>query len=333
MYSCQKCGFGADCDRLFKEHLRAYHFGYEVHDSVVDYFIEEMFLNKNSKRPSLDVELTTAQMEQLQHQLQNPVLHHPPGSGHASTAGDSSAGGSVHLNKKQATMANNLMTSAHESARKRATSASASAARNHLQQQLTTLIEESTSDSHSTAPTPQPSGAHQQNIQVAHQQQHQHQQQSTLNSLINNYRSSMPLANQHSANIVNAIGLNNAGQPVLMYHSLPADALQLGVGGTGGNNQQPPGAHAHHLHSQFHSLQPLSSHGGQGQQQQSTQQQHLTEALLLQQQRQQVQQQSRGQHQQQQQQTQGSTGQPNFVNPSSGDLPANLQQYVTYANY
>ena len=51
MYSCQKCGFGADCDRMFKEHLRAYHFGYEVHDTVVDYFIEEMFSNKNNKRP------------------------------------------------------------------------------------------------------------------------------------------------------------------------------------------------------------------------------------------------------------------------------------------
>lgn len=326
MYSCQKCGFGADCDRMFKEHLRSRHFGYEVHDSVVEYFIEEMFLNKNSKRPSLDVELTTAQMEQLQHQLQNPVIHHPP-SGHAS-----SEGGSVHMNKKQATMANNMMTSTHESNRKRAASMSASAARHqhHQQQQLTTMIEEST-DSRSTAPTPQPSGAHQQNIQMAHQQQ---QQQSALNSLINNYRSSMPLGNQHSAaNIVNAIGLNNAGQPVLMYHSLPADALQLGGTAGGANSQQPPGAHAHHLHSQFHSLQPLSNHGGQGTQQQSTQ--HLTEALLLQQQRQQVQQQSRGHHQQQQQQqqTQGSSGQANFGNPSSGDLPANLQQYVTYANY
>lgn len=202
---------------------------------------------------------------------------------------------------------------------------SANASRHHQQQQLTTMIEESTSDSRSTAPTPQPSGAHQQSIQVAHQQQ---QQQSALNSLINNYRSSMPLANQHSAaNIVNAIGLNNAGQPVLMYHTLNSDALA-----GSGNSQQPPGAHAHHLHSQFHNLQPLSSHGGQGQQQQ---QQHLTEALLLQQQRQQVQQQSRGQQhqQQQQQQAQGSNGQPNFVNPSTGDLPANLQQYVTNAYY
>lgn len=49
MYSCQKCGFGADCDRVFKEHLRVYHFGYEVHDTVIDYFIEEMFSNKNKR--------------------------------------------------------------------------------------------------------------------------------------------------------------------------------------------------------------------------------------------------------------------------------------------
>ncbi|OTF73032.1 hypothetical protein BLA29_000832, partial [Euroglyphus maynei] len=54
MYSCQKCSFAADCDRLFKEHLRSYHFGYEATDAVIDYFIEEMFSNKNKQRPSND---------------------------------------------------------------------------------------------------------------------------------------------------------------------------------------------------------------------------------------------------------------------------------------
>ena len=54
MYSCQKCSFAADCDRQFKEHLRAYHFGYESNDDVIDYFIEEMFSNKNKQRASND---------------------------------------------------------------------------------------------------------------------------------------------------------------------------------------------------------------------------------------------------------------------------------------
>ncbi|XP_027196840.1 uncharacterized protein LOC113791280 [Dermatophagoides pteronyssinus] len=54
MYSCQKCSFAADCDRQFKEHLRAYHFGFEANDAVIDYFIEEMFSNKNKQRTCND---------------------------------------------------------------------------------------------------------------------------------------------------------------------------------------------------------------------------------------------------------------------------------------
>lgn len=49
MYRCQKCLYSSDCERTFKEHLRQYHFGYEVPDENVDYFIEEMFSNKNNQ--------------------------------------------------------------------------------------------------------------------------------------------------------------------------------------------------------------------------------------------------------------------------------------------
>lgn len=51
VYACQQCGYGSDCDRTFKDHLRNYHFGLEAPENMMDYFIEEMFSNKNKKAP------------------------------------------------------------------------------------------------------------------------------------------------------------------------------------------------------------------------------------------------------------------------------------------
>ncbi|CAG2107903.1 unnamed protein product [Medioppia subpectinata] len=49
VYACQQCGYGSDCDRTFKDHLRNYHFGLEAPENMMDYFIEEMFSNKNKR--------------------------------------------------------------------------------------------------------------------------------------------------------------------------------------------------------------------------------------------------------------------------------------------
>ncbi|XP_054164498.1 zinc finger protein 407-like [Oppia nitens] len=50
VYACQQCGYGSDCDRTFKDHLRNYHFGLEAPENMMDYFIEEMFSNKNKRQ-------------------------------------------------------------------------------------------------------------------------------------------------------------------------------------------------------------------------------------------------------------------------------------------
>src|SRR5699024_10669375 len=83
----------------------------EVHDTVVDYFIEEMFSNKNNKRPGTEDELAQAQLAQLQHQLQHPQLHHPPGPGEGG-----GGGGGLPPSKKQASA--NLISNLMETARK-----------------------------------------------------------------------------------------------------------------------------------------------------------------------------------------------------------------------
>lgn len=59
MYMCQKCDFAADCDRSFKEHLRSFHFGFDASDNVLEYFIEEMFSNKNNKKNRDNIALVT----------------------------------------------------------------------------------------------------------------------------------------------------------------------------------------------------------------------------------------------------------------------------------
>lgn len=113
MYSCQKCGFGSDCDRMFKEHLRARHFGYEVHDTVVDYFIDEMFSNKNNKRPGTDDELAQAQLAQLKHQMQNPQFHQPP----RHMTSNSRSSSHQTSSKKLATSLNNVISEGRKSNR------------------------------------------------------------------------------------------------------------------------------------------------------------------------------------------------------------------------
>lgn len=58
MYSCQNCNFAADCDRSFREHLRSTHFGYND-DNLIEYFIQEMFSNKNKRTDNEENNLET----------------------------------------------------------------------------------------------------------------------------------------------------------------------------------------------------------------------------------------------------------------------------------
>ena len=50
VFQCQKCDFGSDCERTFKDHLRKNHYGHEIDESILDGVLEEIFLNENNKQ-------------------------------------------------------------------------------------------------------------------------------------------------------------------------------------------------------------------------------------------------------------------------------------------
>ena len=45
VFQCQKCDYGTNCERTFRDHLRQIHFGEEVTEKMIDSFIDEMFAN------------------------------------------------------------------------------------------------------------------------------------------------------------------------------------------------------------------------------------------------------------------------------------------------
>jgi hypothetical protein len=50
VFQCQKCDYGSDCERTFKDHLKKYHFGLDIEESALDTVLEELFLNENNQQ-------------------------------------------------------------------------------------------------------------------------------------------------------------------------------------------------------------------------------------------------------------------------------------------
>lgn len=50
VFQCQKCDYGSDCERTFKEHLKKYHYGHDIEESALDSILEELFLNENNRQ-------------------------------------------------------------------------------------------------------------------------------------------------------------------------------------------------------------------------------------------------------------------------------------------
>lgn len=50
VFQCQKCDYGSDCERTFKDHLKKYHFGHDIEESALDTLLEELFLNENNRQ-------------------------------------------------------------------------------------------------------------------------------------------------------------------------------------------------------------------------------------------------------------------------------------------
>jgi len=49
VFQCQKCDYGSNCEKTFKDHLRQIHFGKEVTDKMINSFIDDMFSNESGK--------------------------------------------------------------------------------------------------------------------------------------------------------------------------------------------------------------------------------------------------------------------------------------------
>ena len=50
VFQCQKCDYGSNCEKTFKDHLRQIHFGKEVTDKMINSFIDDMFSNESGKQ-------------------------------------------------------------------------------------------------------------------------------------------------------------------------------------------------------------------------------------------------------------------------------------------
>ncbi|CAG2111512.1 unnamed protein product [Medioppia subpectinata] len=49
VFQCQKCDYGSNCEKTFKDHLRQIHFGKEVTEKMINSFIDDMFSNESGK--------------------------------------------------------------------------------------------------------------------------------------------------------------------------------------------------------------------------------------------------------------------------------------------
>ncbi|XP_054164794.1 zinc finger protein 407-like [Oppia nitens] len=77
VFQCQKCDYGSNCEKTFKDHLRQIHFGKEVTEKMINSFIDDMFANDTAKLLVLIVDAMGDHSHYLQPQnlMYNGYLH------------------------------------------------------------------------------------------------------------------------------------------------------------------------------------------------------------------------------------------------------------------